>query len=112
MTVVLTYIITLSTHYKYLEVVNNNKPENPFQNYDLAKKLLEAQKKFFCIEIFWYNHQKYKNRKPDRKPDQPEIFMDEPVWEYKFACIKIFSTGPTMFKWYHIAPRRRTTTTK
>ena len=23
-----------------------NKPENPFQNYDLAKKLLEVQKKF------------------------------------------------------------------
>ena len=46
-----------------------NKPENPFQNYDLAKKLLEVQKKFFCIKIFWYNHQKYKNRKPDRKPD-------------------------------------------
>ena len=25
-----------------------NKPENPFQNYELAKKLLEDQKKFFC----------------------------------------------------------------
>ena len=26
-----------------------NKPENPFQNYDLAKNYLEVQKKFFCI---------------------------------------------------------------
>jgi len=72
-----------------------NKPENPFQNYDLAKKLLEAQKKYEnripdrkpdprpgkiyvqinqyvkrnLPKIFRYDHQKYKNRKPDRKPD-------------------------------------------
>ena len=32
--------------------ISENKPENPFQNYDLAIKLLEAQKKFFCIKIF------------------------------------------------------------
>ena len=27
-----------------------NKPENPFQNYELAKKLLQDQKKFFSIK--------------------------------------------------------------
>ena len=29
----------------------NKKPENPFQNYDLAKKLLEVQNKFFPRKI-------------------------------------------------------------
>ena len=63
-------------------------------------------------EIFLYKNilkQPSKVQKPETAPDQPEIFMDEPVWEYKFACIKKFSIGPTMFKWYPIAPRRRTT---
>ena len=40
------------------------------------------------------------NRTENRTPDQPEIFMDELVCQYKFACIGIFSIGPTMFKWY------------
>ena len=56
-----------------------NKPENPFQNYDLAKKLLEAQKKFFCIKIFWYNHQKYKNRKPDPRPGKIYVQINQYV---------------------------------
>ena len=30
------------------------------------------------------------NRIENRNPDQPEIFMDEPVWEYQFACIGFF----------------------
>ena len=36
-----------------------NKPENPFQNYDVAKNL----------KNFQYDNQMYKNRKPDIKPD-------------------------------------------
>ena len=103
-----------------------------------------------ALEFFQYEHQKYKNRKPDRKPDpdhrenfmckwtsvpkeiylhkfffdttiqstktgnrtenrtpdQPEIFIDEPVWEYKIACIVIFPIGSTMFKRYPIAPTK------
>ena len=38
------------------------------------------------------------NRTENRIPDQPEIFMDEPVWDYKFACVEIFSIGPTITK--------------
>ena len=36
----------------FISTGTTKKHENPFQNYDLAKKLLEAQKKFFCIKIF------------------------------------------------------------
>ena len=32
---------------------NSNKPENPFQNYDLAKHLLEIQKSDRKPEILW-----------------------------------------------------------
>ena len=27
-----------------------DKPENPFQNYELAKKILEEEKKFLCLK--------------------------------------------------------------
>ena len=32
------------------EKINKNKPENPFQNYELAKKILEEEKKFLCLK--------------------------------------------------------------
>ena len=35
---------------KYKAINILNKPENPFQNYDLAKNYLEVQNKFFCIK--------------------------------------------------------------
>ena len=44
-----------------------NKPENPFQNYDLIKNYLEIQKKFFCIKNILI--QPSEVQKPDRKPD-------------------------------------------
>ena len=28
----------------------SSKPENPFQNYELAKKILEKEKKFLCLK--------------------------------------------------------------
>ena len=38
---------------------------------------------------FWYEYQKYKNRKPDKKPDpdKPENFMDVLVSQCKSTCI-------------------------
>ena len=33
-----------------------------------------------------------------RTPDQPEIFMDKLICQYKYACIRIFPIGPTMKK--------------
>ena len=30
--------------------LKENKPENPFQNYELAKKILEEEKKFLCLK--------------------------------------------------------------
>ena len=44
------------------------------------------------------------NRTENRTPDQPEIFMDKLVCQYKFACIEIFSIRPTMFKQQQSAP--------
>ena len=41
-----------------------------------AKRNISAKK------FFRYNHQKYKNRKPDGKPDSGP--------KYEFACIEIF----------------------
>ena len=35
-----------------------NKPENPFQNYELAKKLFEIQLKFFFFKNILTNHKK------------------------------------------------------
>ena len=32
------------------KVSEKNKPENPFQNYELAKKILEKEKKFLCLK--------------------------------------------------------------
>ena len=31
-------------------LILRNKPENPFQNYELAKKILEEEKKFLCLK--------------------------------------------------------------
>ena len=33
------------------------------------KNYLKYNRIYFALEIYWYSHQKYKNRKPDRKPD-------------------------------------------
>ena len=91
-----------------------NKPENPFLKYDLAWKLFRSTKEIFLYKEYFdttIRSTKTGNRTENRTPDQPEIFMDELVCQYKFACIGIFSIGPTMFKRQPIAPRTTTTTT-
>ena len=45
------------------------------------------------LDFFQYNHQKYKNRKPDRKPDTGPR-ANEPVYQKKFAYIKIVLIQP------------------
>ena len=35
---------------KKLAFFQKNKPENPFQNYELAKKILEKEKKILCLK--------------------------------------------------------------
>ena len=52
-------------------------------------------KNFFDITIL---STKTGNRTENRTPDQPEIFMDELVCQYKFECIGIFSIGLTVIK--------------
>ena len=50
---------------------------------------------FACRFFFPIQPSEYKNRKPDFGSDQPEIFMDEPVLQYKFACNRIFLKDPS-----------------
>ena len=90
-----------------------NRTENrtPDHRENFMCKWTSMTKEIFLHKIFFdmtIRSTKTGNRIENRTPDHPEIFMDEPVWEYKFACTKNFSIGPTMFKWYHIAPRRTT----
>ena len=56
----------------------------------ISQKIYFLYKKYYDTTI----DTKTGNWTENRTPEQLEIFMDEPVWEYKFA----------MFKRYHIAP--------
>ena len=75
-----------------------NKPENPFQNYDLATNL-KCQYKFTCTVLFFsyltIRNAKTGNRTKNRIRDKPENFMDEFLCQYKFTCIEIFSIWPS-----------------
>ena len=56
------------------------------------------QKKISTNELFWYNHQKCKNRKPDRKPESGpagKFLTDESEYHYKYSSIKFFSIRPS-----------------
>ena len=58
-------------------------------------------KEIFLHKIFFdmtIRSTKTGNRTENRTPDQPEIFMDELVCQYKFTCIGIFLIGPTVLK--------------
>ena len=48
---------------------------------------------FACRFFFRFNLQNTKTE--NRTSDQPEIFMDEPVLQYKFACNRIFLKDPS-----------------
>merc|ERR1712218_586580 len=61
-------------------------------------KITSMTKEVFLHKTFFdmtIRSTKTGNRTENRTPDQPEIFIDEPVGEYKFACIVIFSIGPS-----------------
>ena len=63
---------------------------------------MNSMSKEICIHKNFFNRTirsaKTGNRSENRTPDQPEIFMDKLVCQYKFVCIGIFSIRPTVKK--------------
>ena len=62
-----------------------NKPENPFQNYDLAIKLFRSTKEIFLYKKYFNatirsEVQKTGNRKENLTPDYPENFYWQMNW--------------------------------
>ena len=74
---------------------NPDHRENFMCKWTSLSKEISLHKKLFDMTI---RSTKTGNRTDNRTPDKPEIFMNEPVWEYPFACIRIFSIGPTIKK--------------
>ena len=77
----------------------SNKPENPFQNYELAKKILEEEKKFLCLKNTLIQPLEVQKPETGQKTGPRTtgkiLCANEPVWQKKFSYIKIFSIGPS-----------------
>ena len=78
---------------------NKKKPEpgRPGPTRKFHVQINQNAKEIYLHKIFFDTT--IRSRKTgNRTPDQPEIFTDESVCQYKFACIGIFSIWPTITK--------------
>ena len=72
-----------------------NKPENPFQNYNLAKKLLEVLNKLFYIKISLEVQKPETVQKTGPRTTGQILCKINQYVKRTFAYIKIFSIRPS-----------------
>ena len=77
-----------------------NKPENPFQNYDLAIKLFRSTKEIFLYKKYFNaTIRSTKNWKPERKLDpglsRKFLLANELVSDKKYFYIRFFLIQPS-----------------
>ena len=75
---------------------NSNKPENPFQNYELAKNIRRGKEIFMFKKYIDITIQKPETgQKTGPRTTGKILCANEPVWQKKFSYINLFSKKST-----------------